>query len=29
MMKNSIIELPESLEKYRDKIEKTIKPYVK
>ncbi|AKA68098.1 YwqG family protein [Clostridium scatologenes] len=28
-MKNSIIELPESLEKYRDKIEKTIKPYVK
>lgn len=28
-MKNSIIELPESLEKYRDKVEKTIKPYIK
>lgn len=28
-MKNSIIELPENLEKYRNIIEKTIKPYVK
>ncbi|WP_411680245.1 YwqG family protein [Clostridium thailandense] len=28
-MKNSIVELPESLEKYRDSIEKTIKPYIK
>ncbi len=29
MMKSLSIELPESLEKFRDKIEKTIKPYVK
>lgn len=28
-MKKSTIELPKSLEKFRDKIEKTIKPYIK